>query len=32
VRRLQHSLMMSGAQLGLTAQEVVDVVAYLKAN
>ena len=32
VGRLQHSLMMSGAQLGLTAQEVADVVAYLKSN
>ena len=32
VRRLSHSLMMSGAQLGLSAQDVADVVAYLKAN
>ena len=32
VRRLRHSLMMSGAQLGLTAQELADVVAYLKEN
>lgn len=32
VNRLRHSLMMSGSQLGLTAQEVADVVAYLKAN
>ncbi len=32
VRRLRHSLMMSAAQLGLTAQDVADVVAYLKAN
>lgn len=32
VRRLRHSLMMSGAQLGLTAQDLADVVAYLKAN
>ena len=32
VRRLEHSLMMSGTQLGMTAQELADVVAYLKAN
>ena len=32
VRRLRHSLMMSGAQLGLTAQELADVVGYLKEN
>ncbi|MCB1120741.1 MAG: c-type cytochrome [Verrucomicrobiae bacterium] len=32
VRKLSHSLMMSGGQLGLTAQDVADVVAYLKSN
>ena len=32
VRRLRHSLMMSAAQLGLSAQDVADVVAYLKTN
>jgi hypothetical protein len=25
-------LMMSGAQLGLTAQDVADLVAYLRGN
>jgi putative membrane-bound dehydrogenase-like protein len=32
VSKLKHSLMMSGAQLGLTAQDLADVVAYLKSN
>ena len=32
VGRLRHSLMMSATQLGLTAQDLADVVAYLKAN
>jgi putative heme-binding domain-containing protein len=32
VRRLSHSLMMSGAQLGLTTQDLVDLVAFLKVN
>lgn len=32
VSRLQHSLMMSGGQLGLTAEDVADVVAFLKSN
>jgi putative membrane-bound dehydrogenase-like protein len=31
-RRLFTSLMMSGAQLGLTAQDVADVIAFLRAN
>ncbi len=31
-RRLPGSLMMSAAQLGLTAQEVADIVAYLRRN
>ena len=30
-RRLPGSLMMSAAQLGLTAQEVADIVAFLRA-
>lgn len=31
-RKMQRSLMLSAAQLGLTAQEVADLVAYLKAE
>jgi putative heme-binding domain-containing protein len=31
-RRMAESLMMSGAQLGLTAQDVADLVAFLRAN
>jgi len=31
-RRLPQSLMMSAAQLGLSAQEVADVVAFLRNN
>jgi len=31
-RRLPGSLMMSAAQLGLTAQDVADIVAYLRSN
>jgi len=31
-RRLPGSLMMSAAQLGLTAQEVADIVAFLRAS
>jgi putative heme-binding domain-containing protein len=31
-RRMQESLMMSAAQLGLTAQDVADLVAFLRAN
>jgi putative membrane-bound dehydrogenase-like protein len=31
-RRLQESLMMSAAQLGLTAQDVADLVAFLRSN
>jgi putative membrane-bound dehydrogenase-like protein len=31
-RRMQESLMMSAAQLGLTAQDVADLVAFLKSN
>jgi putative membrane-bound dehydrogenase-like protein len=31
-RRLKESLMMSGAQLGLTAQDVADLVAFLRSN
>ena len=31
-RRLPESLMMSAAQLGLTAQDVADLVAFLRAN
>jgi putative membrane-bound dehydrogenase-like protein len=30
--RMRQSLMMSAAQLGLTAQEVADVVAFLRSN
>jgi hypothetical protein len=29
---MSESLMMSAAQLGLTAQDVADLVAYLKGN
>ena len=31
-RRMKESLMMSGAQLGLTAQDVADLVAFLSAQ
>jgi hypothetical protein len=31
-RRMQTSLMMSAAQLGLTAQDVADLVAFLHSN
>jgi putative membrane-bound dehydrogenase-like protein len=31
-RRMPQSLMMSAAQLGLTAQDVADVVAFLRSN
>jgi putative membrane-bound dehydrogenase-like protein len=31
-RRMSESLMMSAAQLGLTAQDVADLVAYLRGN
>jgi putative heme-binding domain-containing protein len=31
-RRIPGSLMMSAAQLGLTAQDVADLVAFLKSN
>jgi putative heme-binding domain-containing protein len=31
-RRLRESLMMSAAQLGLTAQDVADLVAFLQRN
>ncbi len=31
-RRLKESLMMSGAQLGLTAQDVADLIAFLRSN
>jgi putative membrane-bound dehydrogenase-like protein len=31
-RRMRESLMMSAAQLGLTPQDVADLVAYLSAN
>ena len=31
-RRMQTSLMMSGAQLGLTPQDVADVIAFLRSN
>jgi putative membrane-bound dehydrogenase-like protein len=31
-RMMQESLMMSAAQLGLTAQDVADLVAFLRAN
>jgi len=31
-RRMQESLMMSASQLGLSAQDVADLVAFLKSN
>ena len=31
-RRMSESLMMSAAQLGLTPQDVADLIAYLRAN
>ena len=31
-RRMRESLMMSAAQLGLSAQDVADVVAFLRSN
>ena len=31
-KKMTRSLMLSAAQLGLTAQDVADLVAYLKAN
>jgi putative membrane-bound dehydrogenase-like protein len=31
-RRMTESLMMSGAQLGLTAQDVADLIAFLRSN
>ncbi len=31
-RRMQESLMMSAAQLGLTVQDVADLVAFLRSN
>jgi putative heme-binding domain-containing protein len=31
-RRMQESLMMSAAQLGLSAQDVADLVAFLRSN
>lgn len=31
-RRMRESLMMSAAQLGLTAQDVADVIAFLRVN
>jgi putative heme-binding domain-containing protein len=31
-KKMTRSLMLSGAQLGLTVQDVADLVAYLKAN
>jgi hypothetical protein len=31
-RRMSESLMMSAAQLGLTAQDVADLVAFLRGN
>jgi putative heme-binding domain-containing protein len=31
-RKMKRSAMLSATQLGLTAQEVADIVAYLKAN
>ena len=31
-RRMPGSLMMSAAQLGLTAQDVADLVAFLRVN
>ncbi len=32
LRRMPQSLMMSAAQLGLTAQDVADIAAFLRAN
>jgi putative heme-binding domain-containing protein len=31
-RRMPGSLMMSAAQLGLSAQDVADIVAFLRSN
>ena len=31
-KQLDKSLMMSAGQLGLTAQDVADIIAYLKAG
>ena len=31
-RRMPGSLMMSAAQLGLSAQDVADIIAYLQSN
>ena len=31
-KAMKHSLMMSAAQLGLTAQDVADITAYLKVH
>ena len=31
-RRMPESLMMSAAQLGLTTQDVADLVAFLRSN
>jgi putative heme-binding domain-containing protein len=31
-RRLLQSMMMSAAQMGLSAQDVADIVAYLRSN
>ena len=31
-RRMPQSLMMSAAQLGLTTQDVADIVAFLRSN
>jgi putative heme-binding domain-containing protein len=31
-RRMKDSLMMSAAQLGLTAQDVADLVAFLRGS
>jgi hypothetical protein len=31
-RRMTQSLMLSAAQLGLTAQDVADIVAFLRSN
>ena len=30
--RMKESLMMNATQLGLTAQDVADIVAFLRAN
>ena len=30
--KMKRSLMLSAAQLGLTAQDVADLIAYLKAH